>query len=527
MKAISESCLQNRLDSGSTKRYSEYQARLRKDSTQRIFDDRAVRVLKQYAFNPEQIDDELEYLKHLKNDEGELFCRSMGKYTDMEKQYTNFQAPEKDSFRWNRHYKAAVAIVSARYAQAKLKALEYQSDEDIYNAVTDWSTATGWTSIQTGLRKKVDVLDGVFLVYQSREQEAKAKGSFETPIVCGTRTQGSGAYDEKGKRTGTWKSKKRAVFMVDVYTIIAESKFGSPLNDWLKDYSYTAIGKDDRWLTSYVGTCRNNGMNFISLDYSKYDSTIPSWLIHSAFDVIRAAFSEYDSTLLAVIEEDFINKNIITGTGLIHVTHGNPSGSRLTAIINGICNEIMTETWKQALNLRGVCNIMGDDNLVYLDGIHKVDDALVSSISQYITHNFGIVVNADKSNYGSWRDDPEYLSRFWGFSGPYRSVGEVISLIAYPEKFRPYNRKDVMLSPEMIIYSYVLAYRRTMETLIDVERFLRDVNLSYAKIEWTKEQREAVPYNIRLSVELKNQYQRASLRAMLEANALARARVAG
>lgn len=519
MKAISESCLQNRLDSGSTKRYRDYQARLRKDSTLRIYDDRAVEVLKRYAFYPEQVDSELEYLKHLKNADGELFCRSIGKYSDMEAQYDNFCAPERASFRWNRHFKAAVATVCARYAQAELKALEYQSDEDIYNAVTDWSTATGWTSIQTGLRKKVDVLSDVFLVYQSREQEAKVKGSFETPIICGTRTQGSGAYDEAGKRTNTWKSKKRAVFMVDVYTIIAESKFGHPLNQWLKNYQYTAIGKDDKWLTNYIGLCRNNGMNFISLDYSKYDSTIPSWLIHSAFDVIRAAFSEYDSTLLAVIEEDFINKNIVTGTGLIHVTHGNPSGSRLTAIINGICNEIMTETWMSALNLRGVCNIMGDDNLIYLDGIHKVDDTLVSSISQYITHNFGVKVNSDKSNFGSWRDDPEYLSRFWGFSGPYRSKGEVISLIAYPERFRPYDRKDVVLSPEMIIYSYVLAYRRTMEELMNVERFLRDVNIAYAKIEWTKEQREAVPYNIRLSVELNN-FQRESLREILEANTL-------
>jgi hypothetical protein len=518
MKAISESCLQNRLDSGSTKRLRDYQARLRKDSTQRIFDGQAVRVLKQYAFDPGKIDAELRYLEHLKNEQGECFCRSIGKYADMEAQFANFKAPEKDSFRWNAHYKAAVATVCARYAQAELKALEYRSDEDIYNAVTDWSTATGWTAIEAGLRKKVDVLSDVYPVYQSREQEAKVRGSFETPIICGTRTQGSGAYDEDGKHTNTWKPKKRGVFMVDVFMIIGESKFGYPMNDWLKRYNYTAIGKDDPWLVSYVNTCRNNGMNFISLDYSKYDSTIPSWLIRSAFDVIRAAFSEYDSTLLAVIEEDFINKNIVTADGIIHVTHGNPSGSRLTAIINGICNEIITETWMHAFGLRGKYNIMGDDNLIYLDGIHKVDDALVSSISQYIMHNFGIVVNSDKSNYGTWLDDPEYLSRFWSFSGPWRHCGEVISLIAYPERWRPYKRKDVSLTPEMIIYSYVLAYRKTMNELIDVERFLRDVNLSYAKIEWTKEQREAVPYNIRLHVELNNIYQRDSLRAMLEAN---------
>lgn len=518
MKAINESYLQNCPDSGSTKRLKSYQARIRKDSVQRIFDDRAVAKLKEYAFDPGKVDEYLEYLRFLEDDEGRLFCRSMGKYSDMEAQFLNFQEPEKPSFRWNRHYQTAVATVCARYAQAELKMREYSSDEDIYDSVTDWSTATGWTAIAEGFRKKVDVLSGVFEVYAEREAKAKQSGSFETPIVCGTRTQGSGAFDENGNKTHTWKSKKRAVFMVDVYTIIAESKFGAPLNQWLKGYDYTAIGKDDPWITHWVGEQRSKGWNFLSLDYSKYDSTIPSWLIHSAFDVIRAAFSEYDSTLLSCIEEDFINKNIVTADGVIHVTHGNPSGSRLTAIINGICNEIMTETWRSAFGIRNLkCNIMGDDNLIYFPD--KLDGTLVASISQYILHNFGIKVNADKSNFGVWSKDPEYLSRYWGHSGPYRSIGEVISLIAYPEKFRPYDRKDVELTPEMIIYSYVLAYRTTMFELIDVEKLLRDINFSFTSIRWTKEQREAVPYNIRTHVELKSEFQRDTMSEILEANA--------
>lgn len=513
MKAISGYYLQNSLNPRSTKRLKSYQARIRKDLVQRIYDDRATQVLLNYAFDPGKIEAELSYLSTLTNDDGELFCRSMGKYSDMEAQFRNFQAPEKDSFRWNRHYRRAVATVSKRYAKAELKALEYHSDDDIYNAVTDWSTATGWTYITEGYRKKVDVLSGVFEVYQNREAAAKDEGSFGTPIICGTRTQGSGAYDATGARTYTWKSKKRAVNMVDVYTIIAESKFGAPLNQWLKTYDYTAIGKDDKWLTSWVNRHRMEGSCYVSLDYSKYDSTIPSWLIKSAFDVIRSAFSEYDAKLLSVIEEDFINKNIITGTDIIHVTHGNPSGSRLTAIINGICNEIMTETWLDAFGIRGEYNIMGDDNLIYT---HDVDNALVDRISHYIIHNFGVQVNTDKSNFGSTNTDPEYLSRYWGWDGPYRSMGEVISLIAYPEKFRPYNRKDVQLTPELIIYSYVLAYRRTMDEMMDTDRFLRDIGISIAGISWTKEQREMVPYNIRVNAELYGLVKRPSLAEAIE-----------
>jgi hypothetical protein len=517
MKAINESILHNCLDSGSTKRLKSYQARIRKDSVQRIFDDRAVSELLKYAWKPDEVRAELNYLKTLEDSEGKLFCRSVGKYADMEAQFQNFLEPEKPSFRWNRYYQAAVATVCARYAKAGLKMIKYSSDEDIYESVTDWSTATGWTSISTGAKHKVDVLSNVFEVYQKKEEEALKDGSFQTPIICGTRTQGSGAYDDKGQRTNTWKSKKRAVFMVDVYQIIAESKFGYPLNQFLKSYDYTAIGKDDPWITGWCNRQREFGGSFISLDYSKYDSTIPSWLIHSAFDVIRSAFLEYDSELLSCIEEDFINKNVVTADGVLHFTKGNPSGSRLTAIINGICNEIITETWLSKFNLMGMYNIMGDDNLIYLRS--QSIDALVPLISQYIMHNFGIKVNVEKSNSGRWYQDPEYLSRFWSNSGPYRSSGEVISLIAYPERFRPYDRKDVELTPAMILYSYVLAYRRTMLELIDVEALLRDINFTFASIKWTKEQREAVPYNIRVHVELNNDFQRETLRQTLELKA--------
>lgn len=514
MKAISESNLQSSLDSGSTKRLSDYKKRLASDSTQRIYDDQALEVLLKYAWNPARIQEELKYLENLTNDEGALFCRSMGKYADMQKQFSGFAAPEKASFRWNRHFRRAVARVGARYADAQLKMRKYTCDEDIYNSVTDWSTATGWEYIVSGRRKKVDVLSDVFNAQIERETKAKEEGTFGVPVICGTRTQGSGAYDENGARTNTWKSKKRAVFMVDVYTVIAESRFGAEINEWLKTYPYSAIGKDDMWITRWVSYERNQGKGFLSLDYSKYDSTIPSWLIRSAFDVIRGMFTEYDAELLKVIEEDFINKNIITADGVLHVGHGNPSGSRLTAIINGICNEIITETWLDAFGYEGQYNIMGDDNLIYLST--QLDDASKSLIGQYIVHNFGIVVNTDKSNFGTSKDDPEYLSRYWSHSGPWRHMGEVVSLIAYPERFRPYHRKDISLTPEMIIFSYVLAYRRTMSEMIDVNRFMRDANLHFYSIKWSKEQREAIPYNLRLFVELNNYYSRPTMGEILE-----------
>lgn len=500
MKAINESFLSNSPDSGLTRRLSSYRRGLLKGSAKRLFDDPAVSMLRKYALNLPFVDAELRYLDNLTDESGRPFCRSIGDYSDIELQLEFFKKTEKASFRWNRHFQTALRKVIERYSRAKLHVLYYLSTEDIYNAVTDWSTSAGWTGYLTGSFKKREHLsENLFQVYTEREAKAKREGSFNVPYVMGARTQGGGAYTSDGSHTGTCDHKKRAVFMADLYDVIAGRRHAGPLTEWLKSYPYSNIGKSDVWTQNWVIRQRQQGRWFMSLDYSKYDSTIPSWLIRAAFDVIRAAFIEYDAELLAVCEEDFINKNIITADGVIHVTHGNPSGNAFTAIVNGICNELMTETWLDMYQLTAEYNIMGDDNLIYLIGT-EVTDELINDVSSYISHNFGIKVNAKKSNFGTWNDDPEYLSRYWTPQGAWRPLGEVIGLVAYPERFRKHKGKNS--TPEWVtLYAYILAYPKSMRNLIDVPKFMLDWGANFKTIKWTKGLRDTLPYNVRLRVE--------------------------
>lgn len=515
MRAINESFLVNSPDSGLTKRLREYRKRLTNKDAKRIFDGKAVKLLLQYALEPWKIEAELRYLANLMDGRGRKFCRSIGEYEDAKEQLSNFAAGEKPSFRWNSHYQTAIRRVTQRYSVAKLKSLKYSTSKDIYEAVTDWSTSAGWEGIKTGLRKKREYLgDKLVQVHEEREAKALRDGSFNDPIIMGRRTQGSGAYDENGRRTNTCKMKLRMVMMVALHPIITESRFAKPLTEWLKTYPYSAIGKDDAWITNWTNEQRRCGRNFISLDYSKYDSTIPSWLLRSAFDIVRAAFSEYDSELLALCEEDFINKNLVTADGVVHATHGNPSGSRFTAIINGICNEIITETWLSKFGLEAEYNIMGDDNLIYLRKV-EIGSSDIQDISNYITHNFGIKTNTDKSNFGNYAKDPEYLSRYWSPTGPWRWFGEVIGLIAYPEKFRPYGNKKAKLTPAMIIWAYILGYRKTMAEMIDIPRFMAEQHAALGNVEWTKELRENIPYNLRTYVEARGLHHKPSYEAYL------------
>jgi hypothetical protein len=471
---------------------------LARDEKGRVQDHDAIQLLMHYALEPDKIQSEMNYLDGLKNDAGESFARSKGKFSDIEEQVASFEAQEKPSFQWNQHYQAALRKVMERYAPAHLRMIEYSSDKDIYEAVTDWSTSAGWSGIlNEGRNKKKHYLRDIYPTLLEKEAEAKTNGSFQTPIVCWFRTQGSGAYDELGNHTNTWKSKKRLVFIDDLYSVASGRRFIAPLTEFMKNYEFTAVGKDDYWISSWVNAYRLKGWNFISLDYSKYDSTIPSWLIHDAFRVIRSAFYQFDEELLSVLESDFIHKNVFTGDGLHHFDHGNVSGSAFTTVVNCICNEIITETWLSYLGWTAKYNIMGDDNLIYIS--RNVDERLVASIGSYIVHNFGVKVNPDKSSFGTAKDYPEYLSRIWKPSGAWRCTGEVIAHLWFPEKKRKYEQD--LLTPALVLYSYILSVPSSMREIMDVAKFERDYRLSFSEIEWTKEMREAVPYNVRLAVE--------------------------
>lgn len=508
-EAAMDKDLQLSLDPGQQKRLASMRKDLLRESDVRRFDPRPLAVLRKYVAHPvveREIDDIVNYLHDLHDPEGRPFCKSLKRYSDMEEVWDNFQKEEKDSFMWNRHARRALQKVISRYAKAKLTMIEPQTDEQVQDLLQDWTTSAGWEKILTGKLHKVEYLPGIQATLAEEISAAKARGSFGKPILPGTRCQGGGAFNKDGSYTNTCKMKTRPINMVDLYVVLAEAMFGKPLSSWLKSYAYSNIGKPDAWTSRWVHHQQMCGRSFISLDYSKYDSTIPSWLIHAAFQVIKSAFAGLDDELLSVIEHDFIHKTLITGTGTIEVHHGNPSGSNLTAIVNGICNEIMTETWADWLGFDLEFNVMGDDNLIYFvrtNGV-TIDEEMKNRIGSYISHNFGVKVNLDKTNWGSYSDDPEYLSRWWTPSGPYRPTGDIIAMMCYPERFRNYEKKvdgHFIITPELIVFSMILGYPATMRKIMDVDRFTAETKLGKQTVAMSAEAIRELPWNVRTWIE--------------------------
>lgn len=497
MEVRKESDLQNLCcDSQSNKRLANYRASLAKDRTDVIYDSRIEEVCRRYCLHLERFDEVKAYLNNLSDDEGP-FCRSYKSYAKMEQTLEGFQSVEAPSGVWREHFKEGKRRVVSRYREAKLKTLDLRKDDDIYGLVRSLHTSTGFEKIKTGINHKCDLeRDGLLASWREKVSEAISNGSFNEYMIWFHRSQAMGEFTDTGEPTDTFKRKTRPVWAVSVWTVISEMMFSKPLNAWLKYYPYSAIGKSDAAIWNWVMNRRVTCNSWFSLDYSKYDSTIPSWLIHEAFDVLKSAFqlSDYDEALLRVIENDFIHKNVITASDVVHVDHGNPSGSGLTAIINGICNELITEQWLLKFNTAAKYMIMGDDNLIYFEKVRPD----IATVASYITYCFGVNVNADKSGTGGQDDPPEFLSRIWTNSGPYRHPNILISKMLFPERFRPYD-KHPELTPELVFFSYVLGYRAGMEKMFDVPRFIRDTGLVREIIAEGSAAFESLPYNVRLS----------------------------
>jgi hypothetical protein len=499
MEARNELDLQKQLhDSQPNKRLNEYRAGLTREGADVNFDDKILEVMYRYARYPGKIDSVRTYLNNLRDDTGVPFSRSHYEYSKMLETLQRFEAPDVSDGRWRKAFRFAFDRVKSRYEAASIKFRDYSCNEDIYEVIKDLDTSTGFAYFESGIRHKCDLpFDRLYREYRETVERALIDHSFNEYYIWFHRCQASGEFTDGGEMTYAFKQKSRPVWANSVKVYIAEALFQKPINNWLKNYSYSAIGKDDASINRFVNHYRAVFDRWISFDYSKYDSSIPAWLIHAAFDVLESAFvlDDFGRALLGVIRNDFIRKNVILDNCVKHVTHGNPSGSGLTAIINGVCNELITETWMAKFDVkRAKYMIMGDDNLIFID-----KDVDIATIASYVMYNFGVEINSDKTKCGLRSDGPEFLSRMWRYDGPWRHPNILMSKMLFPERFRAYN-KIPELTPELVFYSYVLGYRAAMNEIFDVGRFLEEngfLNLRIRTCDRTLVRN--LPYNVQIA----------------------------
>lgn len=487
-KLVSTENLEKSLSVGSKKRLRQYQRNLSvsQGTEKALFDDKLRDCILEYALDSRDVFDQIDYLNNLVDQDGYHFSRDLKLYDRIEESLLEFSSPDHPSFRWNKNYQARLKELTGIFSKYRLNPITFGSDDEIRESLPKEDTHSGFYWIVSGKKRKGDNLAGLYDAFQYEKEKALRNGSFNSPILLGFRTQASGEYDDEGQRTNSCKHKTRMVSMYDLISIVNELQFSVPFQGAIGAEPLYAGGKDMYELSSIVNSMRTKYTKYFSIDFSHYDSTVSSWLIEDAFKVVRSAFGKLSveqERLFDIMVHDFIHKTFILNEGCLRVHRGVPSGSMWTQIIDSIVNVLVSGTYFIAIHKEAEFIAMGDDNLITTNY-----ETSISNLASYIMKNFGLIVKVEaKSKMGSTksREGVKFLSRYWRWDGQYRDPHQLLSRMLFPERFRNYNDE---VTPDLVLYAFILTYGLGMAKLIDVPRFMREhpnlrKELLYSKVD--------------------------------------------
>lgn len=283
-----------------------------------------------------------------------------------------------------------------------LEAIKLEKSAGIY--MTDKASAwpRGWT-------RSFDVISGL---------------KKPNPCLAGVRTQ-------RGNKT-------RLVWMYPLEMTILESKFARPLIECFKNvrspmpYSLRRYQLGAR--LSYTMVERNN----VSLDFSKFDSSVPSWLIKIAFKILKTWFDFNEDTekVYDKIQHYFINTPIVMIDGHLYhgKNHGVPSGSYFTQLVDSIVNYIIITAAMQRFDLHhheGRVHVLGDDS------VFSTNVSVNLKELQAYFKTFGFHLNVTKSEITSRKEPFHFIGFDWTHGVPSRNLDKSLLSMSQPEKWRP------------------------------------------------------------------------------------------
>lgn len=423
-----------------------------------VFDDKMFEYISEVVTDAKWVKDKLNYLNSIG------WNQSKYDFSQIREQAKRFAEPNHSWFGWNENYRKAKERRIQEAEKFILKSLQFTGNGGIAEYLPREDTHAGWAYILTGKKQKGEYREGLLQCFEEEVRQAKEVGSFNKPILPGTRTQASNPFNDDGSYNNDYRDKSRLVSMVDIYQVMAEVVFAKRLQTKFSSIPWYAGGKNDRIIMYYMSNWKREYQFWLSIDYSKFDQSISDWMIRDAFDVVRAAYKYdelFDDRLFDIVREDFINKVIVLGENEMYQSNkGVPSGSMFTQLIDSIVNRLMIDTYMLSVGIEDYqMMIMGDDNIIFTN---KHIDA--QHLSTYLGKNFGIEMNPDKCGEGrrSERQDPEFLSRKWTDQGVYRLPELLLAKLMFPERFRDY-KSNPDLHPSMIVQCYIDSFPLGME----------------------------------------------------------------
>nr|UYL95489.1 MAG: RNA-dependent RNA polymerase [Nanning Parti tick virus 1] len=241
----------------------------------------------------------------------------------------------------------------------------------------------------------------------------------------------------------------------DVY--VEEGRFFYPLMEWLKDgdhdipiaYGFEMATGGMRAIHNML--CRShNRAQYMMTDWSRFDKTIPPWLIKDAFSVLEDLFDfghvrDSEGLIWHVrayrskrrwdrMVNYFVNTPVRTCKGeRFLVSGGVPSGSCFTNIIDTIINMLVTRyCMYQTTGGYPIDEMyLGDDGVLVVPNIVNIDDIAALALDK-----FGMVLNTKKTYLTGLLDNCHFLGYFNHAGVPFKNQDFLIASFIEPEHTR-------------------------------------------------------------------------------------------
>lgn len=210
--------------------------------------------------------------------------------------------------------------------------------------------------------------------------------------------------------------KVRLVWGYPFSMTLLEATFARPLiNQFLKMRSPIAFGLRKHELASRLTPIDNDKFS-ISVDFSRFDSNLPEWLINDAFMILKTwfTFAGDDARIYSIVRNYFINTPIVMpDCGIYKKNHGIPSGSYFTQLVGSICNFIIINYCVEretghSIKLNKQL-FLGDDSVFSLS--HGVS---VRNLSLIARSTFNSIIHPEKTMVSfNGRDPVHFLGHSW------------------------------------------------------------------------------------------------------------------
>lgn len=161
----------------------------------------------------------------------------------------------------------------------------------------------------------------------------------------------------------------------------------------------------------------------ISIDFSSYDQTIPSFTIATGFTVLKAllTLNEAESRVFDFMVSYILHSPVYhADCGFVKRRRGIISGSLYTNIMDSFCNSMILGMASDKLSGLVRFIVYGDDNILL--GKHGFPDLV--RIEKYLNH-LNLNVTYDKKLFSS-KFNIDFAGSYWTKKGPERNYKRMI-----------------------------------------------------------------------------------------------------